>query len=98
MDHYKILDWRNQEPGEQRSRGGVLILAKWGVECTVKSKEFLLDLPLNCCSVIIHAMEKKSSPFRLTGVYLPPPLTAKVKINLLEPLTKLREFRFLETR
>ena len=77
LDHYQIAHWRNREPETDHRCGGVLILSRPGIDCTLIPRDLLPRRPLSCCSLIVTAVGGCCQPFRLTGVYLPPP-TAKV--------------------
>ena len=81
LDHYKILHWRNRESTISQRCGGVLILARPGIDCTLVPQDLLPDRPLSCCSLIIEAIGGRCQPFRLTGLYFPPPPTAKVTLE-----------------
>ena len=69
-----------------------MILAKWGIEGDNVPQKFLPTRPLSCRSTVIHAIGDRSCQFRLTGVYLPPPPTAKMKPELLETLTRKNKY------
>ena len=88
MDNYSIADWHNRDSSEAHIGGGVLILVKHGIVCSSIDRDRLPQRPLSCCSVIVEAIRGCCDPFRLTGVYLPPPPTARVTEESVESITK----------
>ena len=73
MQHYRVIHWRNRESAEERRSGGVLMVARDGVDCTLVPQELLPKSPISCCSVVINAVDNLACPFRLAGAYFPPP-------------------------
>ena len=73
LDHYCIAHWRNRESTIGTRCGGVLILARAGIDCTLVPQDLLPERPISCCSLIVTAVGGCCQPFRITGVYLPPP-------------------------
>ena len=88
LDHYNITHWHNRESELNWRCGGVLILTRAGIDCTLVPQDVLPSRPLSCCSLIVTAIGGCCQPFRLTGIYLPPPPTARVKPRDLAPLLK----------
>ena len=78
LTHYKVAHWHNRESTVTQRCGGVLILTRPGIDVTLLPQDILPQRPLSCCSLIVEAVGGCSQPFRLTGVYLPPPPTARV--------------------
>ena len=87
LDHYHIAHWRNRESSVGRRCGGVLILTRAGIDCTLVPQNLLPERPISCCSLIVTAVGGCCQPFRLTGIYLPPPPTAKVTPECVSSLT-----------
>ena len=86
LEHYCIAHWRNRESEVTRKCGGVLILTRAGIECTLVPQRLLPKRPISCCCLIITAIGGCRQPFRLTGLYLPPPPTARVKPTDVAPI------------
>ena len=84
---YRVVNWHNRENMEMQRSGGVLIIARMGIDFTNVPQTRLPVEPLSCCSVRVHAIDGVGSPFRLTGLYIPPPPTAKMNAQFLESLT-----------
>ena len=88
MDNYHIANWSNRDSSEVPIGGGVLILARNGVTTRKTNQEHMPPRPLSCCSIIVEAINGCSDPFKLTGVYFPPPPTARLTERLASPITK----------
>ena len=87
IDHYEVVNCYNRlEMGMIRS-GGVLIIARVGIDFTAVSRRLLPAEPISCCSVAVQAADGLSSPFRLTGIGIPPPLTLRMSAELLSSPT-----------
>ena len=95
LSHYKIAHWYNRESTVNQRCGGVLVLARAGIDVTPIPQELLPARPLSCCSLIVEAIGGCSQPFRLTGVYLPPPPTARVTQQNISSLVADHPFCYL---
>ena len=92
LEHYHVIHWHNREETVNHRCGGVLIIARAGIDCTLVPQDLLPSRPLSCCSLIVTAVGGCSLPFRLTGVYFPPPPTARVTHVQAAPLLHEHEY------
>ena len=88
MGNYYIANWHNRDSSDVPIGGGVLILARNGVVTRKIAQTNLPERPLSCCAIVVEAVEGCSDPFRVTGVYFPPPPTAHMTARLAEPITR----------
>ena len=86
LDHYNIAHWHNRESTFNWKCGGVLILTRTGIDYDLVPQHLMPKRPISCCSLIITAIGGCCQPFRLTGIYLPPPPTARIKPSDVSPL------------
>ena len=87
MKNFIVANWRNRESEVGRRKGGVIILIRPGLDFKIVPQCHMPSNPLSCCSVVILAAHGRPNPFRITGIYFPPPPTARVKSDMIDILT-----------
>ena len=65
---YQILD----KMGNSKHKGGVMIMAKIGVACTVFKRVKKPPSPIDTCSVLLYPTGREDYVIQITGVYIPP--------------------------
>ena len=65
---YRILD----KMGNNKHKGGVLIMAKIGTACTVFHRAEKPPSPIGTCSILLYPTGQEDYAIQITGVYIPP--------------------------
>ena len=65
---YQILD----KTGNNKHKGGVLIMAKIGAACKVFHRAEKPPSPVDTCSVLLYPTGQEDYAIQITGVYVPP--------------------------
>ena len=73
MSNYIVANWHNRESEVGHKKGGVAILVKNGIDFRTVPQQYMPLRPLSCCSVVIEAVCGRPNPFRISGIYFPPP-------------------------
>ena len=68
------------------------MLARAGTNCTLIPQELLPVRPVSCCSMVVEAIGGRCQPFRLTGIYIPPPPTTRMTRERIAPLVAENSF------
>ena len=78
------------------SYGGVFIAVRETIHFTKVEKHVQIEQPANACTLMIYPTSRNGEPLRITGMYLPPPPTARITPEWVAPLTDPANQSYLE--